>query len=111
MWSYFDNDAHFICEIISSDRYSIPWLIPGTLFDNFLYRVLVYFYFAAFKPKFADPKHSERRDRDRDYDMGGSGGFGGGYNDRETNRFGGGYNDFNEYDSRDRGNLSIAKGF
>ncbi|XP_078320418.1 RNA-binding protein 45-like isoform X1 [Crassostrea virginica] len=57
----------------------------------------------SFKPKFADPKHSERRDRDRDYDMGGSGGFGGGYNDRETNRFGGGYNDFNEYDSRDRG--------
>lgn len=82
-----------------------------TIFDNFFYRVLVYFYFAAFKPKFADPKHSERRDRDRDYDMGGSGGFGGGYNDRETNRFGGGYNDFNEYDSRDRGNLSIAKGF
>lgn len=27
IWSYFDNDAYFICKIIRSDRYSIPWLI------------------------------------------------------------------------------------
>ncbi|XP_062600321.1 RNA-binding protein 45-like [Saccostrea cucullata] len=50
----------------------------------------------SFKPKFADPKNSERRDRDRDFE----GGYGGGGYDREMNRFGGGYND---YDSRDRG--------
>ncbi|XP_048754378.1 RNA-binding protein 45-like isoform X2 [Ostrea edulis] len=54
----------------------------------------------SFKPKFADPKNSERRERDRDFDsFGGGGGFGGGF-DREMNRFGGGYND---HDNRDRG--------
>ncbi|XP_052683190.1 RNA-binding protein 45-like [Crassostrea angulata] len=58
----------------------------------------------SFKPKFADPKNSERgRERDRDFDLGSGGGYGGGGYDRETNRFGGGYNDFNDYDSRDRG--------
>jgi hypothetical protein len=57
--------------------------------------------FSAFKPKFADPKNSERRDRDHDFDsFGGGGRFGGGF-DREMNRFGGGYND-----NRDRGRYS-----
>lgn len=63
---------------------------------------------SAFKPKFADPKNSERgRERDRDFDLGSGGGYGGGGYDRETNRFGGGYNDFNDYDSRDRGQYSV----